>query len=72
MGYETYGCIRRTPISAEQIKKKKKKTNIKHDEINMLNIVNDNTFNLYNSLLNNNITQLAGVVEYNDYFSAEE
>ena len=40
------------PISAEQIKKKQS-TNIKHDEINIINIINDNTFNLHYSLLNN-------------------
>ena len=28
-------------------------TNIKHDEINITNIINDNFFNLHNSLLNN-------------------
>ena len=33
--------------------KKKQSTNIKCDEINIKNINNDNTFNLYNSLLNN-------------------
>ena len=31
-----------TPISAEQIKKKKS-TDIKHDEIIIINIINDNT-----------------------------
>ena len=33
---------------------KKQSTNIKRDEINIMNIINDNTFNLDNSLLNNN------------------
>ena len=28
-------------------------TNIKDDEINIMNIINDNTFNLHNSILNN-------------------
>ena len=42
-------CIRRTPISAEQIKKKTN-TNIKCDE---MNIINDNTFNLHYKILNN-------------------
>ena len=47
-------CIKRTPISAEQIKKKKKKsTNIKREEISIMNIINGNTFNLYNSQSNN-------------------
>ena len=32
---------------------KKQSTNIKRDEINILNIINDNTFNWHNSLLNN-------------------
>ena len=47
-------CIRRTPISTGQIKKKivKQSTNIKPDEINIMNIINDNTFNLQNKLLN--------------------
>ena len=31
----------------------KRSTNIKGDEINIMNIINDNTFNLHNSLLNN-------------------
>ena len=30
-----------------------KSTNIKRDEINKMNIINDNTFNLHNSLLSN-------------------
>ena len=45
-------CIRRTPVSAGQIKKKEI-TNIKHDEIIIMNIINDNIFKLHNSLLNN-------------------
>ena len=52
MAYNMPRCIRRTPISAGQIKKKQS-TNIKCDEINIMNIINDNTFNLYNSPLNN-------------------
>ena len=31
----------------------KQSTNIKRDEINIINIINDNNFNLHNSLLNN-------------------
>ena len=50
--YCIWWCIRRTPVSAGQIKKKEI-INIKHDEINIMNIINDNTFNLHNSLLNN-------------------
>ena len=33
--------------------KKKTTTNIERDEINIMNIINDNNFNLHNSLLNN-------------------
>ena len=50
--YKSHGCIRRTPTLAGQIKKKQS-TNIKYDEINMINIINDDTFNLHNSRLNN-------------------
>ena len=49
MAYKTHGCIRRTPISAEQIQS----TDIKRDEINIIDIINDKTFNLHKSLLNN-------------------
>ena len=35
-------------------RKKKKTTCIKRDEINIINIINDNTFNLHNRLLENN------------------
>ena len=35
------------------IVKQIRETNIKRDEINIMNIINDNTFNLYISLLNN-------------------
>ena len=41
-----HGCIRRTQISAGQIKKKQS-TVIKRDEINIMNIINDNIFNLH-------------------------
>ena len=34
--------------------RKKQSPNIKHDKINIKNIINENTFNLYNSLLNYN------------------
>ena len=51
--YHIGWCIRHTPISAEQIKKKTQSTNIRRDEIIIMNIINDNTFNLHNSLLNN-------------------
>ena len=54
MAYKMHGCVRHTPISAGQIKKKtNQSTNIKCDEISIRNIINDNTFNLHNSLLNN-------------------
>ena len=33
----------------------KQSTNIKRDEINIINIINDNSFNLHNSLLKNYI-----------------
>ena len=50
MAYKTHGCIRHTPTLAEQIKKKKQqRTNNKGDEINITNIINDNTFNLHDS-----------------------
>ena len=32
---------------------KKQSINIKHDEIDIMNIINDNTFNLHNSFLDN-------------------
>ena len=54
--YKTHGSIRRTPISAGQIKKTEKtqqSTHLKRSEINIMNIINDNTFNLHDSLLNN-------------------
>ena len=35
------------------IRANQEKTNIKRDEINILHFINDNTFNLHNSLLNN-------------------
>ena len=50
--YCIWWCIRRTPISAGQIKKEEM-TNNKCDEINIMNIINDNTFKLHNSHLNN-------------------
>ena len=50
--YKTRGCIWRTPILAKQIKKKQSTTNIRRDEINIMNIIYGNTFNLHNSLLN--------------------
>ena len=53
MAYKTHLFIRRTPTSEGQMKKKKISANIKRDEINIMNIINDNTFNLHNNLLNN-------------------
>ena len=55
MAYTTQRCISRTSVSAGQIKKKllKQSTNIKRDEINIMNIIDDNSFNLHNNLLNN-------------------
>ena len=43
---------------ANQEKKKKQSTNIKLEEINIINIINDNAFNVHKSLLNNNIRYL--------------
>ena len=51
MAYKTHKWIRCTPNSAEQIKKKKQSTNIKCDEVNIMNIINDNTFNLHNKYM---------------------
>ena len=53
--YKTHGWIRCTPISAGQIKKRTKlSTNIKRHEIDIMNIINDNTYNLHSWLVNNN------------------
>ena len=49
--YHIWQHIRRTPISAEQIKKEI--IIIKRDWINKMSIINNNTFKLHNSLLNN-------------------
>ena len=52
--------IRRTGVynvsQFQQVKSKKNKqsTNFKYDEINIINIINDNTFYLHKGLLNNN------------------
>ena len=51
--YKTHRCQGRTLISAVQIKKKKQSTNIKRDKINIMNVINDGTFDPHNSLLNN-------------------
>ena len=45
--------IKKTLISVGQSKKKNQSTNIKRGEINIMNIINDKTFNLHNSLLSN-------------------
>ena len=37
----------------QQGKSRENFSETKHDEINKINIINDNTFNLHNSLLNN-------------------
>ena len=44
--YKAPMCIRRTLISSGQIKKKKGSTDIKRDEIDIMNIINDKTFNI--------------------------
>ena len=54
MAYKMPSCIWRTPLSAGQISNKNKNNNIKYDKINIIDIINDNTFNLYYNLLNNN------------------
>ena len=41
------------PNFSQANQEKKQSTNIKWDEINIMTIFNDNTFNLHNSLLNN-------------------
>ena len=38
-------------LSRANQEKKETSTNIKHDEINIMNIINDKNFNLYYSLL---------------------
>ena len=53
MAYKTHRSVRCTPFPAGQIKKKQS-TNIKRNEIIIMNIINDNTFNLPDSLLNDN------------------
>ena len=40
-----------SPTKSRKKQNKKQSTNIKRDEINIMNIINDNTFNLYNSFL---------------------
>ena len=47
--YETQANFSRT----NQEEKNKQSINIKRDGINIINIINDNTFNLHNTLLNN-------------------
>ena len=50
-GYKTHRYIRCTLISAGQIEKNPKKnqsTNIKREEINIMNIIIDNSFNQHN------------------------
>ena len=44
---------KRLPNFSRVNQEKKQSTNIKCDEINIMNIIKDNTFNLHNSLLNN-------------------
>ena len=48
--YKTHSYIRRITMSVWQ---SRKSTNIKRDEIDIINIINDSTFNLNNNLLNN-------------------
>ena len=53
MAYNTRVYKTHSNFSWANKKNKKQSTNIKRDEINIMNIINDNTFNLHNSLLNN-------------------
>ena len=48
----THGCMKHTQFQLGK-SRKKQSINIKRDEINIMNIINDNTFNLHNNLLNN-------------------
>ena len=43
----------KTPQFQQCKSRKKQSTNIKRDKIDIINIINDNTFNLHNCLLNN-------------------
>ena len=52
MAYRTHGRIRRNPLCRKK-SWKIEKTNINRNEINIMNIINDNTFNQHKSLLNN-------------------
>ena len=50
--YTSHGFMILTPILARQIKKKQS-TNIKRDEFNIMNIINDKIFYQHKSPLNN-------------------
>ena len=51
IGYSTYFDYRIWQQQGNS--RKNQSTNITPDKIDMMNIINDNTFNLHNSLLNN-------------------
>ena len=51
--YVLYLMTHKTHPNFSRANQEKQSTNVKHDEINIMNIINDNTFNLHNSLLNN-------------------
>ena len=50
----------------QEVKKKKRKrsTNIKRNEISIMNIINDNTFNLHNSFLNNDNRNIKVILKF--------
>ena len=57
MVYKTHSYFNRA--NQEQ----KLSTDIKRDEINIMNIINDNTFNWHNSLLNNGNKYMKGTLK---------
>ena len=57
--------MRRTPISVGQIKKKKQSTIKNVIKIDIMNIINDNTFNLHNNFLNNDIRYMKVTLKSN-------
>ena len=58
----THGCIRGVSILAGQIKKKQR-IDIKRDEINIMNIINDSIFNLHESLFSNDNRYMKGTLK---------
>ena len=74
MAYKMHWYIRHTSISPGQIKKKQS-TNIKLDEINRINVINDNSFigilnndNKYMKVtLKSQLTRVASLLTSGDY-----